>query len=157
MKRNINLQELSRDHHHGLLLGWKIRQGLKYAISPEVIAEYVAYFSVAALYPHFREEENYILSYLSDNDEFKTRTLREHEDITKLIELISVPPVQTETLIKIAQQVDDHIRFEERELFPYLESTLDDDQLGKIGDAINSNHQPFVEDYPLEFWKTVTT
>jgi hypothetical protein len=154
MKRNINLLELSRDHHYGLLLGWKIRQGIKYDISPEVIAEYIAYFSVAALFPHFREEETQILPYLPDDDNFKIQTLKEHEEIARLIGSLSTLPVQADVILNIAKLVDDHIRFEERELFPYLENELDPDQLEKIGAAICESHQPFVEDYPLEFWKT---
>ena len=35
LKRHAGLVELSRDHHHGLLLSWKIRQGLKKEIEPE--------------------------------------------------------------------------------------------------------------------------
>jgi len=32
IKRSIALQPLSREHHHGLLLCWKIRTGLKKGI-----------------------------------------------------------------------------------------------------------------------------
>jgi len=37
IKRNEALKPLSRDHHHGLLLCWKIRQGIKLNIEPERI------------------------------------------------------------------------------------------------------------------------
>lgn len=153
MKRNIHLQELSRDHHHGLLLGWKIRQGLKYGVNPQIIAEYVSYFFVEALVPHFKEEETHILSCLSDNDELKQRILKEHNNISELIGTLSSSPEVSETLLKVASEIDEHIRFEERELFPYLEEVLDDSVLETIGADIASGHLPFIEKYPLEFWK----
>lgn len=37
IKRTKALQPLSRDHHHGLLLCWKIRQGIKLNVEPERI------------------------------------------------------------------------------------------------------------------------
>ncbi|HCN84967.1 MAG TPA: cation-binding protein [Sphingobacteriaceae bacterium] len=154
MKRNKDLQALSRDHHHGLLLGWKIRQGLKYLSDPRIIVNYIAYFSTAALFPHFEEEEKQILTYLSISDPLKQRTLREHKNISLLIhQLTSDKEIESAGLLKIAESVDEHIRFEERELFPHLEEVLNDDQLGKIGIAIDSNHRPFLESFTNEFWK----
>jgi hypothetical protein len=154
MKRNKNLQALSRDHHHGLLLGWKIRQGLKYLAHPQLIVDYITYFSTEALFPHFEEEEKQILTYLSKSDPLKQRTLKEHINISLLIhQLTSAKEIEPVRLLKIADSVDEHIRFEERELFPHLEELLNDVQLGKIGIAIDSNHRPFVESFTNEFWK----
>ncbi len=36
--------ELSRDHPHGFLLSWKIRQGVKKEIEPERIKRYAGHF-----------------------------------------------------------------------------------------------------------------
>lgn len=151
MKRNINLQELSKDHHHGLLLGWKIRQGLKKSVDPVTIAEYVSYFVKAALLPHFREEEEILLSGLDSNDDFKQKTLKEHLQIEELAKLIAEKP-DTERLNLLADLLDAHIRFEERTLFPHLEQTLAQAELENIGRQIQDRHTPFKEDYPNEFW-----
>jgi len=153
MKRDINLQALSRDHHHGLLLGWKIRQGLKYAVSTDLIMEYVRYFSQKALFPHFREEEQYVLRFLDYEDTFKQRTLLEHREIRAAIRALGTPDGRKdELLLRLAVMLDDHIRFEERELFPYMQEELSAGQLEEIGMAINVAHQPFVEDFHTEFW-----
>ena len=153
MKRDENLQALSRDHHHGLLLGWKIRQGLKYLVSPDIIAKYIQYFSKKALFPHFKEEETIILSYLPDSNDLKMRTIDEHRTIAKQVKALekNVLP-EAGTLLEIASFLDSHIRFEERELFPYLEAQLSSEQLNEIGVAIDSNHHPFIEDFTPEFW-----
>ena len=40
IKRSEFLKPISREHHHGLLLCWKIRAGLKKGIEPERIKLY---------------------------------------------------------------------------------------------------------------------
>lgn len=37
IKRHPSLQPLSREHHYGLLLSWKIREGFKREVPPERI------------------------------------------------------------------------------------------------------------------------
>ena len=149
MKRNINLQELSRDHHHGLLLGWKIRQGIKKGTPVESVVHYVRYFWNEALYPHFAEEEEDILSFLNANNELKQQTLNEHLSISQLIEKLN-----TESeLLELADLLDKHIRFEERVLFPYLEMSLSEEQLNEIGQKISISHKDFEDNYSNQFWK----
>ena len=154
MKRDKNLQELSRDHHHGLLLSWKIRQGLKNNADAMLMAEYVKYFSEEALIPHFAEEEEQVLIHLPQEDSMKQRTLREHQEILSLIaDLRGSQKIKSEVLVEISFKLDKHIRFEERELFPYLEQNLDDRALNEIGCAIEQTHQPFIDTFHEEFWK----
>ena len=153
MKRNINLQSLSKDHHHGLLLGWKIRQGLKRGAALSVISEYVSYFAMMALFPHFEEEESVILPFMTNDNELKQRTIAEHKLIKELILLIGADPKES-CLIELADLIDQHIRFEERLLFPYLESVLSGDDLLLIGEQLKENHHSFVDTYHDEFWKS---
>ena len=154
MKRDKNLQELSRDHHHGLLLGWKIRQGIKNNAEPKVMAKYVAYFADEALLHHFSEEEEQVLNYLPDTDSMKQRTLQEHWVIIQLVnQLKEAPSNSYQALLELADTLDQHIRFEERELFPYLEQTLNSNELEAVGAAIAETHQPFTDQFSDEFWK----
>ena len=154
MKRDKNLVELSRDHHHGLLLGWKVRQGLKLKASEKLIAEYVQYFTKAALVPHFKEEEEVLLKFLPDQDVFKQRTLQEHAEVLKLVQLLDSPAnINSASLLNIGDLLDRHIRFEERELFPYMEQKLSAEELKEVGAALEEIHQPFTENFSNEFWK----
>lgn len=41
IKRHTALKPLSREHHHGLLLSWKIREGLKRNIEIPRIKKYI--------------------------------------------------------------------------------------------------------------------
>ena len=153
MKRNINLIELSRDHHFGLLLGWKIRQGLKHKADPQVIGQYVSYFSENSLLPHFQEEEQDVLAPLAPDDPHKQKVLTDHQKIRELVQRISTGDPAEELLLDLATQVDDHIRYEERELFPYLEQTLNEEELKSIGSAIRLRHTPFIDNFSNEFWR----
>ena len=53
LKRAIELQPLSHDHHHGLQLCWKIRTGFSRKIELERIKKYADWFFVTHLEPHF--------------------------------------------------------------------------------------------------------
>ena len=57
-KRHKALQPLSREHHHGLLLSWKIRSGFSKNIEPKRIRTYADWFFKTHLIPHFEMEGN---------------------------------------------------------------------------------------------------
>jgi len=151
MKRNKNLVELSKDHHHGLLLGWKIKQGFKFGVNLKEIVNYINHFAAGALYPHFDEEENQLLPFIDAEDPYRKRTIEEHLQLKKLIASLSDSSSE-ETLLNLAALLDAHIRFEERELFPYMETLLSDEELDQIGKLIADLHHPYIENYPNEFW-----
>jgi iron-sulfur cluster repair protein YtfE (RIC family) len=152
MKRNINLIELSRDHHHGLLMGWKIKQGIKNNVDTSEISKYIQHFFNKALKPHFKQEEEEVLIFLPDSDVLKKQAIDEHFELLNLVAQLSENST-LENLTNVEQQLEKHIRFEERLLFPYLENSLTKDELEKIGIAIAVHHQPYIENYKNEFWK----
>jgi hemerythrin-like domain-containing protein len=154
MKRNVNLIELSRDHHFGLLLGWKIRQGIKNNADPNVIAQYVSYFSENSLLPHFQEEEQGLLAPLSPDDPHRQQVLTDHQKIRELVQRISSGESAEDLLMQLATLVDDHIRYEERELFPYLEQTLRAEELEAIGAGLRITHTLFIDNFSNEFWRS---
>lgn len=153
MKRNKNLIELSRDHHHCLLLVWKIKQGLKRNIPLDELADYIIHFAGQALFPHFEEEENQVFVYLNADDVYYKRTIKEHAELRSVIRRISIKGLTDKALlVTLVEKLEAHIRFEERELFPYIEKLLSIEQLEEIGRLISELHQPFTNTYPNEFW-----
>ena len=152
MKRNVNLIELSRDHHFGLLLGWKVKQGLNHQVETQEIASYCIYFADNALLPHFEQEEQHLLGFLEEGDRMRERTLSEHEEIREAITKIRNGSNDSSTLTGLASLIESHIRFEERELFPYMENSLNPNQLEEIGRLIEHSHETYLENYPNEFW-----
>jgi len=68
IKRSRSLAPLSRDHHDGLLLCWKIREGIRKAIEADRIRRYVAYCLEQQLALHFIEEEEVVFAVLAEDD-----------------------------------------------------------------------------------------
>lgn len=151
MKRNEHIIPLSRDHHFGLLFCWKIRQGVKRNVETERIRRYVAYFWDHHFRQHFHEEET-ILFILKD-DPYCRRAQEEHRAIEQLVKDIAQPDTGFDRLQSLADMVDRHIRYEERELFPYLEQALTEDQLNVIGRELQQLHaENATDDFKDEFW-----
>ena len=49
--------------------------------------------------------------------------------------------------------VDDHVRYEERQLFPYIERALKNEELEAIGKKLNDKNASVLKDeYKDEFW-----
>lgn len=155
IKRSENIMKLSREHHFSLLFCWKIREGVKKKIAPWRIVQYVRYFWDANLQPHFKEEEQILFAPLPD-DAMVAKAVEEHAAIKQGIEAIytSSEAEMWEELAKFADLLDKHVRYEERQLFPHIESVLTGAQLDDIGRQLNAAHtSPLKDDYEDEFWK----
>ena len=147
LKRAIELQPLSHDHHHGLQLCWKIRTGFSRKIELERIKKYADWFFVTHLEPHFELEENYIFTVLDSSNELVKQALTDHRRLKRLF-------TQTSDLEKalgrIEEELEKHIRFEERVLFPEIQSEATELQLAKISEI--HTHEVFVENVEDVFW-----
>jgi hemerythrin-like domain-containing protein len=152
LKRNKALIEFSKDHHFGLLLVWKIREGFKRRVDANRIGKYVVHFFEKNLLPHFNDEEELLFSKLSNDDTMRKQAEEEHVLIKDLVKQLSTEPTK-ELLEQFGQALDKHIRFEERELFNHLQEKLSSGELEKIGAAMSERQHP--EDYlwPDVFWK----
>jgi iron-sulfur cluster repair protein YtfE (RIC family) len=147
IKRHPSLQPLSRDHHDGLLLCFKIREGIKRGVDPQRIKRYTDWFWENHLVPHFREEEELVFPILgNDHPEVKT-ALEQH---VRLKELFAGPVPDQEVLMTMEKELEQHIRFEERILFNTIQNIADSDQLSKIGSV--ASHAPSCESWNDPFW-----
>lgn len=150
IKRNEHIVKLSRDHHASLLFCWKLRQGIKYHISAERLIKYVQYFWQHHLSIHFKEEEEFL--FVPPHDEVVQKAIDDHQNIKIFVEQISLHGAESgnNVLMELADMVNDHVRYEERILFPHLEEKLSDQQLQKIGSEINK--EPLTDNYEDNFW-----
>jgi hemerythrin-like domain-containing protein len=151
IKRNENIVKLSRDHHASLLFCWKIRQGVKHHIDLDRMINYVRYFWTQHFAPHFGEEEAFLFAPLKDDK--VQRALDDHKQIKASIETMDRLGIQDREgkLLQLADMVDEHVRYEERILFPHLELSLSDEQLTQIGTQISD--EPLLDTYQDAFWK----
>lgn len=130
--RHEALAPFSRDHYLGLV---RARHLIKAADADAVarrkaIAEFIDGFD-HEIAEHFDDEERLLVDLLDEAHRERLiaehRALRESADHARQLRK-QVDP-DPETLRQIGQALDDHIRWEERELFQHIQSTLSEAQL----------------------------
>lgn len=147
IKRHPAMKQFSREHHFGLLLCWKIREGFRKGIDPERMKTYTDWFFQHHLKPHFEAEETYMFSLLPDEDKLKKRALKEHRRLERLFE---ENEDVNRSLSLIEEELEQHIRFEERILFAEIQKVATEEEL----ETMEKMHQdPLVDDWEDEFWK----
>lgn len=147
LKRHKALQPLSREHHHGLLLAWKIRAGFKKNIKAQRIKIYADWFFKTHLIPHFETEETYIFPVLEQDNEMVKKALADHRRIKRLF---AETDDDAKTLSIIEEELDKHIRFEERVLFPEIQKMATEAQLLYI-EKIHEETE-FIDKLDDAFW-----
>ncbi len=150
MKRSEHIVVLSKDHHFGLLCSWKIEQGFFKNIALERIASYVEYVWNNHLSEHFKHEETIIFPY--SNETYNQQIKTEHQELKVLAQKIAQHPEKS-IVEKFAHLLKNHIRFEEREWFPYLQENLDESDLKQIGKRLENSHTKPFDNFEDEFWK----
>jgi hypothetical protein len=148
IKRNEDLKFLSRDHHHALMLCWKIRVGIKKDIVITRIKKYADWFYKIHMLPHFDVEEKFIFTILGSDHEWIKKAIAEHRSITRLFE--STLDTQKD-LNRIADELESHIRFEERVLFNEIQKQATAEQLESI--RINHSDEKFTDNLTDPFWE----
>lgn len=152
IKRHQAIVSFSKDHHFGLLLVWKIRQGLQKSIAPERIASYVQFFFEADLNKHFSDEEQLLFSRLAATDVLRVQAEQEHAAIYQLVKEIGQQPTDTALLTRLADALEQHIRFEERSLFNHLQQHIPEAELQEIENRISNNSKEIEEQWKDSFW-----
>ncbi|MBS1626241.1 MAG: hemerythrin domain-containing protein [Bacteroidetes bacterium] len=146
IKRNDLLQPFSREHHHALLLCWKIKEGFKRNVAAERIKQYTNWFWDTYLNQHFLEEEKYLFPILAANNPLIIQAFTEHNTLRKYFEDESNVE---QSLKAIANELDAHIRFEERVLFNAIQEAATANQLSALE---QHNKTPYVENWEDHFW-----
>lgn len=150
IKRSKELTPLSKEHHDGLMLIWKIRQGQRNGTDIKIISQYVQWFWEHDLQQHFRKEEEVLVPLLPRNNELVHQMMDEHQEIEALIHVNTSIPDES-ILNKLADALHDHIRFEERKLFSYIEEVLSPEQLQEVGQELSIEKQQNGK-WDNEFW-----
>jgi hypothetical protein len=138
---------LSHDHHHGLMLCWKIRSGFAKKVAPERIKKYADWFFKTHLIPHFELEEQYIFTILNPENTFVKRALSDHRRLKRLFNKTTDLEI---VLGLIEEELEAHIRFEERVLFGEIQMVATDAELMII--SVLHSEADFVENVEDVFW-----
>lgn len=126
MKRHPDLLNLSREHHTALKLARDAQRAAESGDANELkkLAQRVVSVFAAEIDPHFRVEEQGILVFLAQDGrhDLVQRTLTEHEELRRLVSALSRP--DADTLLRFADLLAVHVRFEERELFEVVQAGI---------------------------------
>jgi hemerythrin-like domain-containing protein len=151
IKRSSQLQPLSREHHEGLLFVWKIRQGLENRTSMDRLKDYTGWYWRHHIKPHFFQEEKLLVPFMPTGHALAIQLKKEHDYIRELILNIDREPDRHD-FIRLANLLETHIRFEEREFFQYLEQHLSEEQLRDIFEKLEKHPVSSNEQWKDEFW-----
>lgn len=148
IKRHKAIQPLSRAHHQDLLLCWKIRTGFKSGIEPERIKKYVVWFYNTYIIDHFEVEEKHIFPILGEQHVLIQKALAQHRRLRRLIQ---DEKNLTISLNRFEEELESHIRFEERILFNEIQEVASQEQLQMLEKFLIDTD--FVENTEDVFWK----
>lgn len=143
MKRSRALRPLSSEHHQALLVAFKVKKALaghaETAGAPKDLpglVQLVRRFDEQLLAPHTRAEEELLGAYLTAGDMARLR--EEHLELRRLAAAgrTSQGDDARRDLAAFADLLERHVRWEERDLFPYAEGHVDPVTLDGIGGEI---------------------
>lgn len=146
MKRHPALREFSDDHHQGLVNALRLKRAAAgEGVTPDEAARAFLKFWREDTSLHFRKEEEVLLPVMARygnniEDEPVVQMLAQHARIRgfamQLGDEVEREEVQRETLQKLGEALEAHIRLEERVLFPALENSLPEEALGEISSRL---------------------
>ena len=157
MKRNESLKTLSWEHHDGLVVSFRLQQGLKKNAKADEMSQYILHIWNGMLEHHFRQEEQTITNKILKSDkgnEFVNQLIDDHEKFRRLIKKIEVDMANAQIIEEFALLLNQHIRFEERQLFPLFEQEAGLEKLQEVGRFLKEHHNPSCEVWPNQFWKS---
>ncbi|HCY74748.1 MAG TPA: hypothetical protein DHV28_02420 [Ignavibacteriales bacterium] len=147
MKRHKALIPLSHDHHHGLLLAQLIKKnapdykGLPKDLNGKI--KYTIDIYNSSLKQHFDDEEKILFPVIMGKNKLLENLIyeiiNEHRLLEKFIAELTSTKNQVELLDKIGKILDEHIRKEERDLFPKAQEVLTESELSEIEKGLLSS------------------
>ncbi|OYU54671.1 MAG: hypothetical protein CFE25_15405 [Chitinophagaceae bacterium BSSC1] len=159
LKRDEALQPLSRQHHQGLLVSLFLSNGLKKGVASKPMRDFILQFWQDDLLKHFEAEEQVLVPFAKPYailEPLITRMLLEHQQIVLLINRINneARAEQLETIKEFADKLEQHIRFEERELFEQMQISLSAEDMSVLNFAFSAQtEKDFCVRYPDKFWE----
>lgn len=143
MKRDPALVTLSHDHHQALAVAQKLRRA-DAQNAERARSDLVDYWEGHGR-THFRLEEEVLFpafaGYGDPYDPLLARALCDHVAIRREVDAATGDAgASVGALQELGQMLSDHVRLEERALFPLIESTLPDAELAAVAVALEQGH-----------------
>ena len=140
MKRSAELAPLSREHHVALEVSLRLRKATA-SDADEVRARFLRFYEDEAR-EHFSAEEEFLLPafarHVPPDDADVVRVLVEHVELRRRAADVARGIAGPSDLHALGHLLHDHVRHEERTLFPRIEAALDDEELAVLGEQLHS-------------------
>jgi len=137
MKRDARIQPLSRDHHEALVLAralrWSTEGHPRAPADPRALLRR-AWSDVLA--SHFHEEEELLVPLV--DAAHAERLVRDHGELRDRCTELLQGRGDAAALRAFAAELHDHVRWEERVLFPALEEGATSEQLDALGERLHA-------------------
>ena len=157
MKRDPNLRTLSWEHHEGLVLTFRIEQGLRKKSDVELVRAYVLDMWDEELTHHFWQEEQIlppVLNRTEDGKALLSKMIEDHEQFHRMIsDIRKSKDKMEEKLGHFGKSLNAHIRFEERQLFPFVEEHSGKNEILRIGEFLHEQHRSGKKCWEPAFWR----
>lgn len=134
MKRSEALAVLSRDHHQALAVALVLRRATEASLQ-DALERFHGYFDTRGSL-HFDVEEQLIVPVLNDlpgGAPLGERMVREHADLRALA---AAAGESAQAAAALGDALNEHVRFEERQVFPLIEAELPDPELAALGEQL---------------------
>jgi hypothetical protein len=135
VKRHPALEQLSRDHHQALVVAQRLKRASD-ATGTSARAGFVKYWEAEGR-AHFREEEEILLpgcaGFVNPDEPIVAKVLTDHVRIRHFADTVQgVDRPGLDVLHDLGTQLEQHVRREERELFPLIEQSLPEAELDRL-------------------------
>jgi iron-sulfur cluster repair protein YtfE (RIC family) len=140
MKRDPALTDLSRDHHQALFRAMRMKRATEEDLD-EVRDDVLAFWSDHGA-QHFRIEEDILLpAFATRSDpgsEAVVTVLVDHVWIRERMDRLAQDELDLTEVRELGARLEQHVRHEERVLFPLIEEALDPDALAALAQRITA-------------------
>lgn len=150
MRRHDSLIPLTHDHHHVLALARRMSAaaGENGDVRNDLGREFLDFFAAETL-EHFRVEEEAVFP-LGVNDPevdpILTRAMMDHLRVHRLVAetraAVEDGEVPGPLLATIAETLQEHVRLEEKTLFPLIEERLSDESEAALAGVVSAARPP---------------
>lgn len=123
--KNRKLAFLFRDRHNDLLFVCKIRRAIRNGMANHKIIRFIKEEFFNEFQPNFIEEEQWLFSKIPSDHPLRKMAEQQHTELIILITSTSPQLKLYDSLPEVfANLLEEHIRFEVRTLFPYIEKSM---------------------------------
>jgi hypothetical protein len=124
------LPALNHDQHHGSLFARELRERIGNGTSLDTLKEFSKQYWKNYFRSQFNHEESVLIPYIK-NETLVLQLKQEHQDIESLFASLGSESERSKFSI-LARFIENHIRFQSQQLFPFLVKTLSPEEFEQV-------------------------